>query len=87
MTGFVLRTAAAAALLSSGAFGYYHFVHFASANGPFQAIPEKFDLTALRNSTVTYHVSENGPTSYAATDGFALVVSQIRAAAGLRRRR
>jgi uncharacterized protein (TIGR03437 family) len=70
-----------AALLSSGAFGYYHFVHYNSGLPPFNAIPEKFDLSTLPGNTITYHVSENGPSNYAATDGFAAVVSQIRAAA------
>ncbi|MFN0102755.1 MAG: matrixin family metalloprotease [Bryobacteraceae bacterium] len=75
------RMAGAAALVSSAAFGYYHFVHYSFGSSPFSGIPEKFDLSALPNSTVTYHIAENGTANYAPTDGFALVVSQIRAAA------
>ncbi|HEU0122182.1 MAG TPA: matrixin family metalloprotease [Bryobacteraceae bacterium] len=75
------RIAALAGFLSSAAFGYYHFVHYANGIGPFQAIQEKFDLTALPNNTVTYQISDAGPTNYSATDGFPFVVSQIRAAA------
>jgi uncharacterized protein (TIGR03437 family) len=67
--------------LSSALFGYYHFVRYGSGLAPYQAIPEKFDLTALPGNTVTYHISDAGPTNYAATDGYAQVVSQIRAAA------
>lgn len=78
---FVVRMAVAAALVSSASFGYYHFVHYSSALGPYNAIPEKFDLSALPNNTVTYQISENGPATFAATDGFSLVVGQIRAAA------
>jgi len=70
-----------AAMLSSGAFGYYHFVHYNFGASPFSAIPEKFDLSALPGNAVTYHISEGGPANYAATDGFAGVVSQIRGAA------
>lgn len=75
------RAGLLALLLSSGAFGYYHFVHYSSGAAPFNAIPEKFDTASLPNSSVTYHISDNGPANYAATDGFPLVVSQIRAAA------
>jgi len=67
--------------LSSAAFGYYHFVHYTSGTGPFVAIAEKFDLTALPGNTVTFHVSDNGPTAYSGADGFAAVVSEIRGAA------
>lgn len=76
-----LRLALAGILISSASFGYYHFVRYNGTSGPFNAIPEKFDLSALPGSTVTYHVAENGPSNYAATDAFPLVVSQIRAAA------
>ena len=81
MTRFFTRLALTAVTVSSGAFGYYHFVHYNLGTSPFSAIPEKFDLSALPGNTVSYHVSENGPSNYAATDGFAAVVSQIRGAA------
>lgn len=79
--GRVARLAAVAALISTASFGYYHFVHYGSGLAPFLAIPEKFDVSVLPNSTVTYHIAENGPTNYADTDGFAQVASEIRAAA------
>ena len=75
------KLVASAALLSSVSFGYYHFVHFTSGQSPFNAIPEKFDLSVLPSNTVTYHIADGGPTKYADTDNFPLVVSQIRAAA------
>jgi len=56
---------------------YYHFIQY--LNGA--SIPEKFDLTALPNKTVTFYVSENGPTSYLQPDTFNSVLSQIRQAA------
>lgn len=81
MTRFLLRLITSAAFVSSLSFGYYHFVHYGSGGGPYSAIPEKFDLNALPDNTVTYHISEGEPSSYAATDNFALVVGQIRGAA------
>ena len=77
----VAKLAVVTALAGTASFGYYHFVHYANGLAPYVAIPEKFDLTALPGNTVTYHVAENGPVNYAANDGFAAVVSQIRAAA------
>lgn len=76
-----LLSAAAGLLAASGAFGYYHFLHYGSTIAPIQAIPEKFQLSALTDGTVRYHISEDGPSAYAELDGFAKVVSQIRAAA------
>lgn len=56
---------------------YYHFIHYlASGNAP-----EKFDLTALPNQTVTFFVSESGPTVYSQTDTFNSVLGQIQQAA------
>jgi hypothetical protein len=73
--------AAVAALASAASFGYYHFLHYTVTNGRFLPIPERFQLSTLPDNTLTYHIAENGPTVYATTDEFALVVSQIRAAA------
>ena len=67
-------------LLASTSLGYYHFVHYASRFGPFTAIPEKFDLNALPNRTILYHISDVGP-QLASNDSFPSIVSQIRGAA------
>jgi uncharacterized protein (TIGR03437 family) len=58
---------------------YYHFIHY--LNGA--RVPEKFDLTALPNKTVTIFVSETGPVLYSPTDTFNNVLSQIRQAASV----
>ena len=52
---------------------YYHFIHYINGVN----VPEKFDLTALPNNTVTFFVSENGPVVYNQTDTFNSVLSQI----------
>jgi uncharacterized protein (TIGR03437 family) len=63
----------ALALVTIPAPAYYHFVTY--LNGV--AVPEKFDLTALSNKTVTVFVSENGPRSYSQNDSFNSVLTQI----------
>ena len=67
------------AALAVPAPAYYHFIHY--LNGV--AAPEKFDLATLPDKTVTFFVSENGPTTFAATDTFNSVVSQLRQAVGV----
>jgi uncharacterized protein (TIGR03437 family) len=68
--------AACALAISIPAPAYYHFIHY--VNGV--AVPEKFDITALPNKTVTFFVSESGPVVYSQTDTFNSVLSQIRQA-------
>jgi uncharacterized protein (TIGR03437 family) len=55
---------------------YYHFVHYLKGGNA----PEKFDLNALPNKTVTFFVSENGPTNFAPNDTFNSVLSQVKQA-------
>jgi hypothetical protein len=72
---------AAALVATSGANGYYHFVHYLTRTGPYTQIVEKFDLNALSGKTLQYVISEQGPTQLAANDSFPAVISQIRLAA------
>lgn len=74
-----LRRAKLAAVLALAAVpssAYYHFIHYL----PTGNAPEKFDLSALPNNTVTFFVSESGPTNYAQNDTFNSVLSQIQQA-------
>ncbi len=66
----------ALAALALPAPAYYHFIHY--LNGA--SVPEKFDLAALPDKTVTFFVSENGPVAFSSTDTFNSVVSQLRQA-------
>jgi hypothetical protein len=68
-------------LMATSGFGYYHYVHYASANAPFVPIQERFDLTALPNNTVTVFVSDAGPATLQPGDTFEAVVSEIQMAA------
>ncbi len=56
----------------------YHYVHYLNSSSPYQLAFEKFDLTALPDKTVTFFVSNTGPTSYAANDSFPSVLEQFR---------
>ncbi len=77
-----LRTPAlCAALLAAGVTtspAYYHYVHYLTSSSPYTVAPEKFDLTALPDKTVTFFVSDSGPTSYTANDSFPSLLAQIR---------
>jgi hypothetical protein len=60
--------------------GYYHYIHYTGrtqADGP---VPEKYDLNALPNKTLTFYVSDIGPFQYPTNDSFNAVLSQIRQA-------
>jgi Matrixin/IPT/TIG domain len=71
--------AALAGITPAGA--YYHFVHYQNSSSPYSPVYEKFDLAALPDKTVTFFVSDSGPTSYTPNDSFPSVLSQIREAA------
>jgi hypothetical protein len=78
--GNILAGAAFAAFLSSPAAAYYHFTHYLRTTAPVQAIQEKFDLNALPNKTLTFYVSDNGPTQLQPGDSFASVIGAFRQA-------
>jgi len=65
------------ALIAVPASAYYSFVTY--LNGA--PAPARFDLTTLPFNTVSIFVSETGPTTYAASDNFASVLTQISQAA------
>jgi len=66
----------AALLTPATGLAYYHFIHYLGGVNA----PEKYDLAALPNKTVTFFVSESGPAVYSSTDTFNSVVSQLRQA-------
>jgi len=77
----ITTVAAAVLALAAPLEAYYHYVHYSSRNTPFVPIYEKFDLTKLPNKTVTFFVSDQGPSVYATNDSFGSVLSQIKQAA------
>ena len=72
--------AALGVLALSPASGYYHYTRYFSRS-PWMAVQEKFDLNALPNRTLTFYVSDAGPTQYLPNDSFPSVLSQVRQAA------
>jgi uncharacterized protein (TIGR03437 family) len=80
----ILAAVGLAILLASPSQAYYHYIHFlGSRSGPFVPVYEKFDLTALSNSTVTVYVSDQGPQVYGPNDSFGSVLSQVKDAVGV----
>jgi len=59
---------------------YYHYVQYLTRGAPYTLAQDKFDLTALPNKTVTFFVSDSGPSSYPQNDSFSSVLSQVRQA-------
>lgn len=78
--------AAALAAISPFASAYYFWVYFASDSSPFTPVPVKFDLNpadlyGLPNNTVTYLISEQGPSALMPGDTFPSIINEIHAAA------
>ena len=69
------------ALSVSSASAYYHFIHYTSKTAPYNPVPEKFDLTALPNNTVSVFVSTAGPQKFAQIDGLPSILTPIQQAA------
>ncbi len=70
-----------ALLAAANADAYYFWTHYTLRSSPYNPVPEKFDLTVLPNQTVTFYVTDSGPSFYTGNDSFASVISQIRQAA------
>ena len=70
-----------AVLAAVNANAYYFWTHYTLRGSPYNPVPEKYDLSALPNNTVTFYVTDTGPSFYSGNDSFAAVISQIRQAA------
>ncbi len=75
---FVL--AASAALLGIPAQAYYHYIYYQSRFAPFLPIRAQFNLAALPNNTVTFFVSDSGPSTYFPNDSFGSVLGEVKQA-------
>src|SRR6478672_5027590 len=76
----IMAGLALAAFLSTPAAAYYHFTHYTRTSAPFLPIQEKFDLNTLPNKTLTFYVSDNGPTQLLPNDSFASILGAFRQA-------
>lgn len=80
--GRTIAVFAALFIAAIPAAGYYHFLHYVDGPAGRTAIPEKFDLNALLDSTVYFHVSSESP-KLASNDSYEALLSQIRQALGV----
>lgn len=85
---FAMALALFSVVFSTTAFGHSFFTFFAGRTAPFTPVPIKFDLNSsdpygVLNNTVTYLISNQGPTALEPGDSFPALVSQIRAAANV----
>ncbi|MGH9659930.1 MAG: carboxypeptidase regulatory-like domain-containing protein, partial [Bryobacteraceae bacterium] len=77
--GRAAAVAMVATMTASTAGAYYHFLRYSSRFAPFGPVPEKFDLNALPNRTVTFFVADSGAALVG--DGFPSALNLIRDAA------
>jgi uncharacterized protein (TIGR03437 family) len=77
--GQVAVVAVAVALMGTPAQAYYHYVHY-FRNAPYTPVQEKFDLTALPNKTVTFFVTDSGPSVYAPNDSLGSILGEVKTA-------
>jgi len=67
-------------LLGVPAQAYYHYIYYQSRFAPFNPIRAQFNLAALPNNTVTFYVSDSGPSIYYPNDSFGSVLGEIKQA-------
>jgi hypothetical protein len=79
----LLITVFGLALCASSAGAYYHFYHYTTRNAPYNPVPEKFDLTALPNKTVTFLISDTSAAAISQSSLYPSALSAIRQAASV----
>src|SRR5579863_2218208 len=79
----ILTLAVSLAAMSSLASAYYYWVLFPGNLGPFAPISAHFDLSALKDNTVQYFISDLGPGALMPGDDTTAIYSQIMQAAGV----
>jgi len=77
----ILTLAVSLAAMSSLASAYYYWVLFPGNLGPFAPISAHFDLSALKDNTVQYFISDLGPGALMPGDDTTAIYSQIHQAA------
>ena len=73
LTRKLAAIAVAVCAFASLSFGHYHFIHFDSRSAPWRGVPEKFDLNALPNNTLTYFVTDQTGVQLSPVDSYARV--------------
>ena len=78
-----LLLAALVVVLSTPASAYYYWMFFASGSSPFTPLPARYDLNALKDNTIGYFVSDQGPGPLTPGDNITAIYSEIRQAAAV----
>ena len=73
----------ALATFSSMASAYYYWVFFPSNSGPYTPLIARYDLNALRDSTVQFFISDQGPGPLLPGDSTIAIYSEIQQAAAV----
>lgn len=84
LRGAIVRIAILALCLTifaGGVSAYSFWVFFPNASAPFAPLPAKFDLRLVKDNTVQFFISEDGPGALVAGDSATAVYSEIRQAA------
>ncbi len=79
----LLITVFGLALSASTAGAYYHFYHYSNRSAPYNPVPEKFDLNALPNKTVTFLISDTSAGAISRSNLYSSALSAIRQAASV----
>ena len=66
------------ALSASTAGAYYHFYHYTNRTAPYNPVPEKFDLNALPNKTVTFFLTDSSAAQFSPSSQFPSALAAIR---------
>ena len=77
----ILTLAVLTAAMSSLASAYYYWVFFDGNVPPFTPLRARFDLNALKDNTVQYFISDQGPGALLPGDSTTAIYSQIQQAA------
>lgn len=69
-----------ALLLGIPAQAYYHYIYYQSRTAPFNPVYAQFNLAALPNNTVSFYVSDSGPSVFYPNDSFGSVLGVVKEA-------
>lgn len=67
-------------MLGVPAQAYYHYIYYNQSRFGFTPIRAQFNLAALPNNTVTFFVSDSGPSAYYPNDSFGSVLGEVKQA-------
>ncbi len=82
-TARLIVTVLGLAFTASQAGAYYHFYHYTNRGAPYNPIPEKFDLNALPNRTVSVFLADTAAGAISRPDQYPSVLNALKQAANM----